>query len=374
MIKILFFIPGLSEGGAEKVLRNLVNNMDQSKFDLTVQTIDQCVSSEFLVNGIRYKAINRCKSELGKKIFSYWFRICAQLKLAYRFFVKDDYDIEVAYLETVATKIIAQSNNFRAKKVAWVHCDLARKEGIREVSAKVKKQYNQFDHIVCVSEDVRTGFHELFGPGFDTSVLPNVIDDDEIRAKSDEVIQYEMEKNKIQMVALGRLAPQKNFAYLIDTCRKLKDANCSFCLNILGEGPEREKLERQILSLGLEENVILRGFFKNPYPWVKRADIVVCSSAYEGISTVIQEAMFLHKPVVTTPCTGMTELLGDSEYGMVVDNSNDGLLKGLYQMINSEELRSHYSQKAVERSKMLAKTAAVKLTQNFFESIVLRKI
>lgn len=374
MIKILFFIPGLSEGGAEKVLRNLVNNLDQSKFDVTVQTIDQCASSEFLTNGIHYKAINRCKSELGKKIFSYCFRICAQLKLAYRFFVKDDYDIEVAYLETVATKIIAQSNNSRAKKVAWVHCDLARKEGIREVSAKVKKQYDQFDHIVCVSEDVRTGFHELFGPEFDTSVLPNVIDDDEIRAKSYEVIQYEMEKNKIQMVALGRLAQQKNFAYLIDTCRKLKDANCSFCLNILGEGPEREKLERQILSLGLEENVILRGFFKNPYPWVKRADIVVCSSAYEGISTVIQEALFLHKPVVTTPCTGMKELLGDSEYGMVVDNSNDGLLKGLYQMINSEELRSHYSQKAVERSKMLAKTAAVKLTQNFFESIVLRKI
>ena len=370
MIKILFFIPGLSEGGAEKVLRNLVNNMDQSKFDLTVQTIDQCVSSEFLVNGIRYKAINRCKSELGKKIFSYWFRICAQLKLAYRFFVKDDYDIEVAYLETVATKIIAQSNNFRAKKVAWVHCDLARKEGIREVSAKVKKQYNQFDHIVCVSEDVRTGFHELFGPGFDTSVLPNVIDDDEIRAKSDEVIQYEMEKNKIQMVALGRLAQQKNFAYLIDTCRRLKDSECSFCLNILGEGPERERLEHQIRSLGLEENIILRGFIKNPYPWIKRADIVVCSSAYEGISTVIQEALFLYKPVVTTPCTGMKELLGDSKYGMVVDNSNDGLFKGLYQMINSEELRSHYSQKAVERSKMLAKSVAVASTETFFAGIL----
>lgn len=370
MIKILFFIPGLSEGGAEKVLRNLVNNLDQSKFDVTVQTIDQCASSEFLTNGIHYKAINRCKSELGKKIFSYWFRICAQLKLAYRFFVKDDYDIEVAYLETVATKIIAQSNNSRAKKVAWVHCDLARKEGIREVLTKVKKQYDQFDHIVCVSEDVRTGFHELFGPGFDTSVLANVIDDDEIRAKSDEVIQYEMEKNKIQMVALGRLAQQKNFAYLIDTCRKLKDSECSFCLNILGEGPERERLEHQIRSLGLEEDIILRGFIKNPYPWIKRADIVVCSSAYEGISTVIQEALFLHKPVVTTPCTGMTELLGDSEYGMVVDNSNDGLLKGLYQMINSEELRSHYSQKAVERSKMLAKSVAVASTETFFAGIL----
>ena len=88
MIKILFFIPGLSEGGAEKVLCNLVNNMDQTKFDITVQTIDKYDSRKFLADGIHYKAINRCKTMLGKKFFSYWFRLCAELKLAYQFFIK----------------------------------------------------------------------------------------------------------------------------------------------------------------------------------------------------------------------------------------------------------------------------------------------
>lgn len=367
MIKILFFIPGLSEGGAEKVLRSLVNHMDQSRFDITVQTVDSYDPKVYLAEGIHYRAINRCKTALGRKAFFLLFRLCAQLKLGYRLFVKSDYDIEVAYLETFATKMIAQSSNARATKIAWVHCDLSQKEGMREAADKVKKQYKQFDKIVCVSEDVRTGFHQLFGPEFDVVVLPNVIDDDEILTKSDESIQCDTEKEPIQMVALGRLAPQKNFSRLIDACHRLKEAGCQFCLNILGEGPEREHLEKQIQSLGLEDCVVLRGFLSNPYPWMKRADIVVCSSAYEGISTVVQEALILHKPVVTTPCTGMSQLLGDSQYGMIVDASDEGLFRGLYQMINSAELRRHYSKKAEERSRALTKSVAVEATQRFFE-------
>ena len=117
MIKILFFISGLSEGGAEKVLCSLVNNMDQDKFNITVQTIDEYDSERFLAKGIRYKAINKYKSKIGRIFFSYLFRLCAELKLAYRFFVKDNYDIEVAYLETIPTKIIAQSTNKKAKKL-----------------------------------------------------------------------------------------------------------------------------------------------------------------------------------------------------------------------------------------------------------------
>ena len=163
MIKILFFIPGLSEGGAEKVLCNLVNNMDQTKFNITVQTLDNCDSEKYLVSGIRYKAINRCKTRWGRKLFSYWFRLCAEFKLAYKFFVKDDYDIEIAYLETLATKIIAQSADKKAVKIAWVHCDLSQKEGIQETAPKMKRQYKKYNKIICVSEDVQKGFRQIFG-------------------------------------------------------------------------------------------------------------------------------------------------------------------------------------------------------------------
>ena len=366
MIKILFFIPGLSEGGAEKVMRSLVNHMDQEQFEITVQTIDQYDPSQFLAEGIRYKAVNRCKTKWGRKLFSYWFRLCAELNLAYRFFVKDDYDIEVAYLETAATKIIAQSTNKSAAKIAWVHCDLSQKEGIKEACDKIKRQYEKYDRIVCVSDDTKKGFQNLFGSHFDPVVLPNVIDDDEIRGKADEIVPYDKEPDKIRLIAVGRLTQQKNFAYLFDVCGKLRDSGCSFRLDILGEGPERNKLEQQISALALEKIVTLQGFVSNPYPWIKQADIVVCSSKYEGISTVVQEALILGKPVVTTPCTGMTELLGQSEYGMIVDDSEDGLYNGLYQMISSSELRELYENKSMKRGSSFGKATSIRATQDFF--------
>lgn len=370
MIKILFFISGLSEGGAEKVLCSLVNNMDQDKFHITVQTIDEYDPERFLAKGIRYKAINKYKTKIGRKIFSYLFRLCAELKLAYRFFVKDDYDIEVAYLETIPTKVISQSTNKKAKKLAWVHCDLSMKEGIQTVRDKLRTQYEQFDKIVCVSEDVRREFHKLIGSDLDTVVLPNVIDDKEILAKASDSVQWYREADKVQLIALGRLTRQKNFSRLIKTCGRLKDAGCRFCLNILGEGPERPELEKQITNLKLDDFVLLRGFVRNPYPWIKQADVVVCSSDYEGISTVIQEALILCKPIVTTSCTGMKELLGESEYGMIVDRSEDGLYRGLYQMITDEAKRHIFSKKAKERSALFRKSKVIDITERFFASVL----
>lgn len=371
-IRILFFIPGLSEGGAEKVLRNLVNNMDQSKFEITVQTIDEYDPKLYLASGIRYKAINRKKTAWGRKLFSYWFRLCAELKLAYRFYVKDDYDIEVAYLETAATKIIAQSTNKKAAKVAWVHCDLSKKEGMEYPSEKIRKQYDNYDKIVCVSKDVEQGFHKLFGKHYDTVVLYNVIDENEIYHKAEETIEWSHTPGELRLLAAGRLTRQKNFGYLIDTCWKLKESGYRFHLNILGEGPERNRLQDQIEKEHLEDCITLRGFTKNPYPWMEKADLIICSSRYEGISTVIQEALILGRPVVTTPCTGMKELLGNSKYGLIVEDSENGLYNGIKQLIDDPKLLRKYKSEAEERGREFKKKKVVSETVTFFETLCVK--
>ena len=368
-IRILFFIPGLSEGGAEKVLRNLVNNMDQSKFEITVQTIDEYNPKLYLASGIRYKAINRKKTVWGRKLFSYWFRLCAELKLAYRFYVKDDYDIEVAYLETAATKIIAQSTNTKAAKVAWVHCDLSKKEGMLRSVEKVRKQYDRYDKIVCVSRDAEEGFHKLYGKDFKTVVLYNVINEDEILQQAAEQAEWGTEPGEKRLLAVGRLTKQKNFEYLIRTCGQLRDRGYQFKLNILGEGPERERLEEQIRSLKLEKYVTLKGFTKNPYSWMKTADLIVCSSRYEGISTVVQEALVLGKVVVTTPCTGMKELLGDSEYGLIVEDSERGLYECIKYIIRNPKIEAAYGQRALQKGKCFSKKNIIQKTEEFFIKI-----
>lgn len=177
---------------------------------------------------------------------------------------------------------------------------------------------------------------------------------------------WDRNPNETQLLAVGRLTQQKNFAYLIDTCGKLKADGYRFHLNILGEGPERENLEKQIANLGLEDTVTLRGFINNPYPWMNLADTVVCSSKYEGISTVVQEALILGKPVVTTLCTGMKELLGDSEYGLIVDASEDGFYEGLKELFDHPQKAQHYALAAKRRSETFEKEKVIEETEGLF--------
>ena len=366
MTKILFFIDTLTGGGAEKVLRTLVNNMDQEKFDITVQTLETVDHREYLVPGIRYKAVNRCRTGLGRKLFSYWVRLCAELKWLYPLYIRDDYDIEVAYLECGPTKILAGSTNKKARKIAWVHCDLAIKEGMLSQTEKLKEYYQCYDKVVCVSENVRDSFRRMFGERPESLVLHNVNDEAEILKKAE---AFEVPRRSgVDLVAVGRLAEQKGFDRLIDACAMLKKDGMDFHLRILGEGPERSDLETQILREGLEDCVELMGQQANPYPYIREADVLVCSSRYEGLSTAVTEALILGKAVVTTPCTGMDELLGDSEFGLITEDGAAGIYDGVKKLLEDDVLRQKYALAAGVRGREFGKEHVLSRTEAFFLS------
>lgn len=365
MIKILFFIDSLTGGGAEKVLRTLVNNMDQTKFDITVQTLDEADPKQYLSPGIRYKAINRRKSPLGRKLFHYWVRLCAELKWLYPLYIRDDYDIEVAYLECGPTKILSASTNKKAKKVAWVHCDLAKKN--MQNPKKVQKQYAHFDKVISVSRNVQSSFIKLFGNEPNVHVLYNAVDETEIMDKAGKLSVC---NPTFTFISIGRLTHQKGFDRLLDACAMLKKNRSDFQLQILGTGTERENLEKRIKHNGLENNVFLLGFRENPYPFLQKADTVVCSSRYEGMSTAVTEALILGRPVVTTPCTGMDELLGDNEFGLITEDSTEGIYQGMKRMLEDDELRAHYAQMAAIRGRDFSKDKLVKQTEQFFEELL----
>ena len=165
MIKILFFIDKFayngSIGGAEKVLITLVNHMDPEKFDITVQTLFPDEYSSLLNSNIKYKYCYSKKTSLAYKLF----RVEAQLGLVYALHIKDDYDIEVAYLESEATKVMASSTNKKAKKIAWIHCDfdiaVSDKKAFYQKTAKRGK--NRLAVIKSVSEVLSLDFlHRIF--------------------------------------------------------------------------------------------------------------------------------------------------------------------------------------------------------------------
>lgn len=374
MIKILFFIDSITGGGAEKVLRNLVNNMDQDKFDITVQTIDHASADKYLRKEIHYKSINRFQNPVLKKIYQYWIRLCAELKILYPLYIKDDYDIEVAYLECGPTKIISSSTNKKAVKIAWVHCDLEKKEGFVKSISKSKKYYKKFDKVVCVSQNVKQSFERLFGKEPESVVLYNVNDEREIIEKANLLSPFQRRSEGELLVAVGRLTRQKGFDRLIEACRMLQDEEYRFELWILGEGPERENLEMMIRKYHLENRITLWGFVENPYPCIKQADILVCSSRYEGLSTVVTEGLILGKAIVTTACTGMDELLGDSEYGVIVEDSIDGIYLGVQKLLDSKQLRIQYAESAKSNSKRNSMHSRAETTMLFLQKSFSEKL
>ena len=112
--------------------------------------------------------------------------------------------------------------------------------------------------------------------------------------------------------------------------------------------------------------VSLLGYQSNPYPFMKAADLLVCSSGYEGLSTFITEGLVLGKAIVTTECSGMRELLGSSEFGLIVDNQEDALCNGLRKMLKDSELRATYAAHAAERGRDFSARQLAKETEDFF--------
>lgn len=367
MINILFFIESLSGGGAEKVLRNLVNAMDQTKFCITVQTLYPEDAGKYLAPGIHYKHCYPAKNRVNELRM----RAEAAVGLTYPLRIKGDYDIEVAYLECGSTKIMASSTNQKALKLAWVHCDLAKKADNPAAFVKeTAKYYRKFDKVVCVSEDVRRSFQEMYGPIAETAIIYNCYDDAEILHKAEKQVSEEEART---IIAIGRLTAQKGFDRLLRVHKRLIDEGIRYQLKILGEGEDRKALETFVEQNGLTDTVALCGFQENPYPMLKNAAFYVCSSRYEGFSTTVIESLILGTPVVTTDCTGMREILGDSEYGLITANDDEAFYEGVKRMLTEPGLLECYARQAKVRSRDFKQEKLAQATEHYLSQMLLEK-
>lgn len=373
MKKVLFLIGSLEGGGAEKTLTDLVANLDKKKYEITVVSIhDKGIYIDEIRKHAHYKALlNIYKKEgnlidfLSNKIVKMMNRLPA--KFLYKLFIHDVYDVEIAYLEGMSTKIISGSNNNLSKKYAWVHTD-PKTHSWSELSytslSNEKECYKKFDEIFCVSSDVRDSFEEKYV--VPAKVQLNVLDELTIIEKSKQQVADFSNVNTFRIITVGRFVPQKAYDRLLRVHKKLMDNGFVHELLIVGDGDQRELLMDYVKANDLGNSVRMVGFQPNPYQYMNLSDLFVCSSITEGYSTVATEAIILGLPVVTTNCAGMNDLLGDSVYGIITDNSEDALYEGLKNMLSDGDLYTHYKQKARERSS--AFKLAIRI--NEFENIL----
>ena len=120
----------------------------------------------------------------------------------------------------------------------------------------------------------------------------------------------------------------------------------------------------------LEDTVSFLGYQTNPYKYVRKADLFVCSSLHEGFCTAVTESLIVGTPVITTMCSGMEELLGaNQEYGIIVDNDEEALYEGVRELLRNDEMLSHYSLKAMERGRQFITENTIAEIEKFFDSL-----
>lgn len=351
--KILFLIESFAGGGVEKVFIDLINNMDISKYDITVMSIwDYGVRKKDLRKDVKYKSIFPNIKGISRVFHNFVEK--SDGKLLYKLGIREKYDIEIAFIEGRATKIIGASTNPNSRKIAWVHIDLSQGHWTSMVFnkslEKEKVCYKRFNDIIFVSNSAKDGFKKLFGDDFDNlQVKYNPIIAGDVIKKSQEVVDdIEKPKNKKLLVTSGRLVSQKGYESLLEVCNRLNKDKLDYELWILGEGWARPKLEELIDKYKLN-NVKLLGFKENPYKYIKYGDLFVCSSKNEGFSLVIAEAMILGLPIISTNCSGPNELLNFGEYGFMLENNEDALYEGLKEILNNKEKLKYYIEKSKER-------------------------
>ena len=201
----------------------------------------------------------------------------------------------------------------------------------------VKRFYPWSDDIIAVSRGVAEDLAGIIGlPDHKIHTIYNPVVTPELLEKAEENINHPWFVSDKPPVILGagRLDRQKDFPTLIRAFAKLRE-RVPAKLVILGEGPKRTELQSLIRSLGLEDEVDLPGFVNNPYAYMAKAGVFALSSAWEGLATVIIEALACGLPVVSTDCkSGPNEILENGKYGCLVPVGNSqGMANALYDVL-----------------------------------------
>lgn len=364
--KILFLLEAFDKGGIEQVTLDIVNHLDPDKYDITIQTFWYGGHCQSLVN-----SNITVKPFFFKRYVRGIIRLIAYMspKMLYRLFVHGDYDVEIAASDGGAAKVISGSTNKKAKKICWVHMDVENQGSkLKEYSQKNSADaiYSKFDKIICVSKNAQKRFNKKFGVEEISTTVHNPIPVETIREKAFQPCNIEFSPDYINIAAVGSLLPVKGFDRLIRVCGKLaKKEGFPVRLYIVGTGPMENDL-REVINVGRYDNIILLGFQTNPYPYIKNADMLVSSSYSESFPTVIGEGFALETPVLGTRCSGVCEWMEQDQSGLIVENDEEALYKGIKSIVTNPELLAELKHKAVTKSKELDFNKAMEIWEREF--------
>lgn len=375
MKNILFFMETVDFGGAETVFTNIIKNINKSKFCIKVVTErDHELFTDEIKAAVPYDCFIKTERSAVR---DFWNKIVIKLSLVLseknirKYFIRGNYDVEVAFCEGYSTKIIGNSGKKNCKKIAWVHTDVIKNpwsEKIFGSAEEEKKCYEKFDAIVCVAETMKESFIKKYGMAEKVHVLYNPLDFESIIKKSAEKTDFNF-GDGIKFVLAGTFIKIKGFDRFVKVCKRLKDDGEHFSALIMGDGEEKENIKKIIAETNLGDTVKILDFQTNPYKYIAHSDVYVCSSYAEGYSTAVSESVALNVPVITTECSGMREIFGENECGIICENSEDGLYNAMKKVLNDPSLLKKFSAEEKKRANDFSLKKRMKAIEDFIESV-----
>lgn len=360
MRRILIVDCNAKLGGIQKSLISFLKNQSKDndisvlflyKSGVLLQSIPSNIKVFTSKSDYRYMGMSQadCKSMHDKIKRALYVAICrifgqkCAVKIVNRTLKKDT--LEYKYDEIISYSHMTDDHSFyggtpqyvlnitaAGKKTCYIHCDYMH-SGNRSVYSD--SVYEQFDEIVCVSKSTRKTFLTALPQLKDKVIVRyNYIDGDYIDRSAREN-SYVYDERFVNFIVVARLTREKGVERLIKIFADLD--NIRPCrLYILGDGMQRKQINQLIKEGGMEGSIILLGEQINPYSYMLNADLLIVPSYHEAAPVIYQEAIHLNLPVLTTRTTSADEMIGE-RYGMVVDNDDEAIKKGILDVLSNPQ-------------------------------------
>lgn len=362
MKKIAIVTRRMIAGGIEKALISMLEMIPKDKFDATLFVMSRGGEFEkYIPKHIKVKCLygeekstkDKIINNLKKGNILQAIRVPIYITLAIkskRVYKQEEYlakilpkqeekfDLAIAYHTPASFPVVYVSNYLNArKKIAWIHSDV---EVYKNELERYISYYNKFDKIYCVSKYGKVKFDNQYPHLKDkTDIFYNIINKDEIIRLADEKIGFNDNFNGIRILTVARLTKEKGCDIVPEILDSLIKEGLDVKWYLVGDGEERDYLNKRIVEMGLENKLILLGVKDNPYPYFKSCDIYVQPSRHEGYCITLAEAKIFNKPIVTTDFVGALEQIEDDNTGLTVKFNIDELIDSIKKLIKDNKLK-----------------------------------
>jgi len=377
--KILFVNNTLGRAGAENALIALLKSLDPERFEVDflsvlnrgelfpmippyVNILNKSPEHESLMTGSGRKFV--MKSVFGALLYKFYFithlpylvnNLIQQIKrkqfmfdklfwhsLSMRIPVPDkEYDLAVAFIEGSATYFVADRVRAR-KKAAFIQVDYL---GAGYVKAIDKRFYDKTDAIFVLTQQLKDNLLSVYPEYADkVGTFQHVMLPGELIEAAKKGKGFDDGYTGVRILTVARLHPNKALDVAIPAFARLAAVHENVRWYIVGEGPERSRIENLIADYGLEDRFILLGEKENPSPYWEQCDIYAQATNYEGWSIALASALIFNRPCVVSDIPGNKAQVIDGETGIVIKLDEENLAAALERLVTDEALRAGFSE------------------------------